>query len=332
MASVAVEQLAQEHHGKLLPVPCLAFGPLSMSRHRRLRISGRAFNLVDAEVFFTFAPINVAHVTINVSAIHISRVAQIFVDFPCHRFLTTLEMGVECSPQEQHAKSFLERLPPLQHVSSIVVRGRGSLLAATHFQPTLRRLSVNALRDAPMLDLSAFSALQRVDSVGGCPQLTSIKLPPTVTRIGHNCLFRCPAITHVDISNTQITRIGKNFLFYCVSAVSVILPATLRAVGAYCFGECGSLVDIDLSANQRLVSIGSDFAGGCHELRTIRLPTSLNTLGSRAFRSCAKLAAMDVSHTRLESVGAGFMAAADPEQVAWHGWPATLSNVDTKWV
>ena len=92
-----------------------------------------------------------------------------------------------------------------------------------------------------------------------------------VTTIG-NQAFMHSSVTSVDLSNTQVTVIGKFAFGDCTSLKDVILPSTLKELGSSVFTDCKFVESIRLADSPE----GVVFA----------LPKGLTSIGYQCFKNC----------------------------------------------
>jgi hypothetical protein len=101
------------------------------------------------------------------------------------------------------------------------------------------------------------------------------------------------------MSGTRVESLGGAFCFGCSKLRELLLPPTLREIGAHCC-EMSSLELLDLSGT-RVESIGSSFCCGCSKLRELLLPPALRTIGAHCC-DVSSLKGTDSSGTGMESV------------------------------
>ena len=111
----------------------------------------------------------------------------------------------------------------------------------------------------------------------GCKQLTEIVLPKSLTSIGSHAFCDCASLSEIDLSQTAITAISDSTFNHCTSLETVVLPDTLT-------------------------SIGSNAFDGCKQLTKIALPKSLVRIDYSAFFGCTSLAEMDLSQTAITAI------------------------------
>ena len=98
-------------------------------------------------------------------------------------------------------------------------------------------------------------------------------------------------ITKVVIED-GVSTLGDNAFNGC-GFTSIVLPETVRTIGAYTFGNCTSLTEINLPNS--VTSIAKKAFYGCTGLTSITIPESVNTIGENAFQNCSRLSKIVVS-------------------------------------
>ena len=87
----------------------------------------------------------------------------------------------------------------------------------------------------------------------GCAELTSVKLPSRLERVGAGVFYNCEALKEVTFPKSLIS-IGNSAFNGCTSLISIDLPDSLRIIGDYAFLGCTSLTEV--SFPNRLYMIG----------------------------------------------------------------------------
>lgn len=173
--------------------------------------------------------------------------------------------------------------------------------------------------------------LQKSDITDDAPCFT---LPASVTSIGVYCFAYCQNIM-IDISKTKLEVI-PDYAFYESNNLrddrkerydGIMMPKTLRKVGAYAFYGCDNLNEVRFLGktleeigtgafktcnNLHIVDIPEGVTAiadgtfeGCETLNIIKLPDSLKTIGDNAFKDCKNIHEMvippNVSHVSKNS-------------------------------
>ena len=107
------------------------------------------------------------------------------------------------------------------------------------------------------------------------------------------------SIRTVEIKN-GITSIGPFCFYDCGNLTSVSIPASVKEICGFAFGECHALNGVILPSG--LTSIGGYAFDGCRSLTSIDLPGSLSGIGGLVFRDCPSLRQVTL-HSGLTTIG-----------------------------
>ena len=134
----------------------------------------------------------------------------------------------------------------------------------------------------------------------GCTSLTSITIPDSVTSVGYNAFEGCTNLNAVyitDIAKWCGIEFGSqeaNPLWYTKKlylngklVTDLVIPDSVRSIGAYAFKGCTSLTSITIGDS--VTSIGGSAFNGCTSLTSIVIPYSLKMIYRDAFSGCSKL-------------------------------------------
>lgn len=159
-------------------------------------------------------------------------------------------------------------------------------------------------------------------------------LPASVTSIGVYCFAYCPNIV-IDISKTKLEVIPDYAFYECNNLKDtreeeykgILMPKTLRKVGAYAFYGCDNLNEVRFLGKtleevgtgafktcnnlhivdipEGVTAIADGTFDGCWNLNIVKLPDSLKTIGDNAFKDCRTIHEMvippNVSHVSKNS-------------------------------
>ena len=151
-----------------------------------------------------------------------------------------------------------------------------------------------------------------------CPNLTTIKIPTTVTSIGDFAFQFCTNLNTLIIPE-GVTTIGRNAFAVCPSLSSITIPASVTNIGNYAFdndglvsmsvasgnitydsrNDCNAIIETTtnkLIAGCKNTVIPSDVAiigesafYKCNGLTSVTIPNSVTTIGNDAFGFCSSL-------------------------------------------
>ena len=124
-----------------------------------------------------------------------------------------------------------------------------------------------------------------VTSIGlafkGCPGLTSVTIPNSMTIIEEFAFSGCSGLTSVTIPNS-VTSIEWGAFVYCSGLTSITIPNSVSAIGNEAFAHCSGLTSITIPNSVTI--IGESAFSGCSGLTSITIPNSVTSIGGSAFR------------------------------------------------
>ena len=157
-----------------------------------------------------------------------------------------------------------------------------------------------------------------VSSIGnyafsGCPGLTEIIIPNSITDIGASAFQECISLTSITIPNS-VTTISAYVFKGCTRLASISIPNSVTLIGESAFEGCIGfpVVDniryadayaievIDRSLTTYNIKEGTRFIGsyafnGCTGLSNIKIPNSVTSIGHDAFAGCTALTSVYIS-------------------------------------
>jgi len=137
----------------------------------------------------------------------------------------------------------------------------------------------------------------------GCPTLTGITLPASVTSIGNYAFYRCTNLASVTIPNgVNITSTGSGVFTGCTNFTEfkvddantafstqdgVLYTKDKTRLIMYPTGKTGSL-----SIPSGVTNIMDQAFYNCSKLTGVTIPDSVTSIGSQAFAGCTSLASV----------------------------------------
>lgn len=138
-----------------------------------------------------------------------------------------------------------------------------------------------------------------------CTELTSIKIPNTVTSIGNMAFFYCMGLSTVEIPES-VTWIGDGAFGGCSALDSftgkyasdnnkcLIVDGVLKAFAPY--GESDYIIP------DNVTTIGYAVFSSCYELTSVTIPESVTSIEYAAFQSCSELTSIELPNSII-SIG-----------------------------
>ncbi len=137
-----------------------------------------------------------------------------------------------------------------------------------------------------------------------CDNLTSIKIPPSVTSIGNNAFQGCSSLENISVDKNNanyssqdgiLYNKAKTEFIYIPKAISdkVSIPNTITGIGSYTFSSCSSLESIIIPDS--VTSIGNYAFLDCTSLTSIIVPKSVTNIGNNAFYNCESLKSITIT-------------------------------------
>lgn len=119
-----------------------------------------------------------------------------------------------------------------------------------------------------------------------CSELTSLKMPASITLLGTNIFKFCRALRTVELS-PALTEISIYAFRGCSSLEQIDIPISVKQIGNYAFAECSSLTSVKVP--ETVTAVGMGVFRNCTSLRSIDLPLNLTEIPNSAFSGCSGL-------------------------------------------
>ena len=116
--------------------------------------------------------------------------------------------------------------------------------------------------------------------------ITSVEIPPSVTKIGAGAFDGCKSLSSVEIP-PSVTKIGKEAFYGCSSLSSVEIPSGVEEIGEATFSGCQSLASVVIPSSVKKIDIWVfDF---CKSLSSVTLGDDFEEVPSEWFDSLNKV-------------------------------------------
>ena len=169
-------------------------------------------------------------------------------------------------------------------------------LREVHIAPSITTINAQAFYNCSALEVFVFddienSNLKTLGNYQFCSDvnLTSIELPPQLTKIPPQCFSGCSALVSITIPNS-VTSISYEAFQSCTSLLSVTIPASVVTLENYAdtnvrgvFEGCTSLQEVIFESGSQLTLISNYCFYNCKSLTSITIPKSVTSIGMKAF-------------------------------------------------
>lgn len=131
--------------------------------------------------------------------------------------------------------------------------------------------------------------------------LTSVTIPPGVTKIGVGAFADCSGLTSITIPQ-GVTDIGREAFAYCHGLTSITIPESVTSIGSAAFWFCTNLTGFTVARG--VTTIGDQAFGYCNRLTSITIPQGVTNIGVGAFTNCTGLTniTVDTNNTSYASI------------------------------
>ena len=133
----------------------------------------------------------------------------------------------------------------------------------------------------------------------GCKNLTSVRIPNTISEIPECAFSGCKSLRSVEIPSS-VTTIGAEAFYDCEALKSIELPDGVTEITENLFKGCWRLRKVRFGSN--VTTIRESAFEGCEFLQHLPLPDSVRRIERSAFESCKNL--VDLGQpSSLEHIG-----------------------------
>ena len=162
---------------------------------------------------------------------------------------------------------------------------------------TVETVGLGAISYCSELKTATFKTGIGVD-VSGNPLLEEVTLLEGSTIIEERQFENCGNLSTVKIPDT-VTEIGEYAFSGCSSMYNFVIPGSIKSIGERAFNGCTSLADLTISDG--VEEIGNSAFVRCLSLKNVDIPQSVKEIGARAFENTG-LTTITIPKT-VESIG-----------------------------
>lgn len=131
----------------------------------------------------------------------------------------------------------------------------------------------------------------------GCPALTTVTIPATVTDIGDQAFSDCPALTALNVTAGNQRYVSNDGVLYKYNGYNN--TTTLGGYNTYTLlqypsGKANANFSVPSTIANRLTSVGEGAFAGAQSLAGVTLPESVTSIGQDAFSNCSALTSMTI--------------------------------------
>ena len=207
----------------------------------------------------------------------------------------------------------------LSHIGDYAFKSNSSLSGFT-IPDNVSYLGVGAFSESQLKTLT-FPAAPLFDALpdyllSKCRQMLKFDIPSFVKKLGVGLFSGCTSLKTVTLpEDSSIDTLPDECFYSCSNLLffgyekdnpnskdkTVILPTTIKRLGAQCFAKT-AIIDYELE-NGNIEYAGESCFSGNTKLVSIKLPTTLKYLGDSALFGCSALTTIDDSGVSLDYLG-----------------------------
>ena len=129
------------------------------------------------------------------------------------------------------------------------------------------------------------------DCFAYCAKLNKIEIPSSVTKFGDRCFLNCTGLASINIPSS-VTSLGESCFNGCSGLTSIVIPSSVTSLPNSCFADCSSLASINITG--QVTSLEASCFSRCTNLKSVTIPSSVTSLGDYCFSDCTGLTSINV--------------------------------------
>ena len=148
--------------------------------------------------------------------------------------------------------------------------------------------------------LTIDSSITSISDLEKCSNLSSVKIPNSVKRIGNYAFYYCVNLESIEIPNS-VVFLGQDAFGYCKSLTNITIPNSMTEINQRTFQGCEKLESIEIPEN--VTYIGPRAFYEYKNLTNIRIPEGVTEISSMLVAYCRKLTHINIPEN-IVSIGA----------------------------
>lgn len=129
-----------------------------------------------------------------------------------------------------------------------------------------------------------------------CKQLTSIRLPDSITTLKEGAFRNCQNLSEINIPDS-VRSIGTELFYDCYALKTAHIPPKISEIPDNMFAFCTSLTNVNIPSNITVINKGAFYY--CKGLQSISIPVDVSFIGHSAFSECTALNSVSFAGTEL---------------------------------
>ena len=203
---------------------------------------------------------------------------------------------------EGKQKSFSVQISPVRVENGVlteVLKGHNEIILPN----SVKSIPKAAFRGSQINKVVLNEGLQSIgDMAFFNSTVQEVVFPTTLEQLEENIFYYCRNLKKADLSRTKLTKLPASTFVYA-GVEEVLLPATLREIGAQAFLKTSQLKTIEIPENVRTIGLEAFRESG---ITTVKLPNDVTTIAQRAFYYCPKLTRFEISKS-IRILGQGLL-------------------------